>query len=405
MTSGWDAPTTDVYSQLDAVLAGDADPAVLVTVVGVDGNAYRRPGARMLVGSDGHTVGSVTAGCVEGAVRETVDTVLDTGTARLRRFDLAADDDVWGLGVGCDGVVDLLVEPVGPSARPLTRPFRDREPVTVVTAIDPDAPVRIGTRAVHRPQADGLDPGGWEDAPAGTAAIETAAREATGRRTLPGGTTVFVDRIRPPPRLYLFGTGTDVGPVVETAARAGFQVVVVGFRGGRATADRFPAATDVRSGSPAEVRSMVDVDDRSYAVVMTHDFVDDTVLVDELTRTDIGYLGLMGPSERFDRIREALAADGRTLSTAELAPIHTPIGLDLGSGTPHGIAISIVAELLAVDNGTEPIHLSDSGGPIHDRSNDERSRDGAALGGRFDAPGRGERSQRPERPTDGRSQS
>jgi xanthine dehydrogenase accessory factor len=166
----------------------------------------------------------------------------------------------------------------------------------------------------------------------------------------------------------VFGGGHDVAPVVELASQVDFRVTVVTFRGAAAKADRFPAADRVLSTSPADIREAVGFDADTYAVLMTHNFVDDRLALDELLATPVEYVGLMGPRKRFREMREAFDEEGRSFSDAELARIYTPAGLDLGGGTPYHIAQSIVAEVTAVHHGREPKHLKEREGPIHDRA-------------------------------------
>jgi xanthine dehydrogenase accessory factor len=144
---------------------------------------------------------------------------------------------------------------------------------------------------------------------------------------------------------------------------------VVGYRGTAATAERFPAADTVRSTSPAQLRDVETFDENTYVVVMTHNFVDDRLTLEALLETPVPYVGLMGPRERFEEVLDAMDEDETASmpTEADLDRIYTPIGLDLGSGTPYGIAHSIVAEVLAVANGRDPTHLSAREGPIHER--------------------------------------
>jgi xanthine dehydrogenase accessory factor len=178
---------------------------------------------------------------------------------------------------------------------------------------------------------------------------------------------VFVDGVAAPDDLVLVGTGHDVGPMAELGAQADFRVTVIGFRGANAKADRFPDADDVRSTSPAQIRETFDFDSNTYVVVATHNFIDDRLAVDELLQTDVPYVGLMGPGERFEEMVEEFESEGRTFSEAELDRVYTPVGLDLGGGSPYEIALSIVGEVMAVANDRQPRHLREREGRIHDR--------------------------------------
>jgi xanthine dehydrogenase accessory factor len=191
--------------------------------------------------------------------------------------------------------------------------------------------------------------------------------------------SVFVDGLAAPADLVVVGTGHDVGPVAELGAKAEFRVTVVGFRGAAARRERFPAADRVVSTSPARMTEAYDFDANTYVVVATHNFVDDRLAVEALLDTEVPYVGLMGPRERFEEMREEFAAEGVSFTDAQLDRLYTPVGLDLGGGSPYQIALSVVSEALAVANDREPRHLREREGTIHDRV--ELSADGGADAG------------------------
>jgi len=371
--STWSVPESTVYSRARDLLETD-ERAVLATVIDVEGNAYRRPGAKMLVTPDGDGVGSVTAGCLEDDIRRLAEDVLAAGTPRVETYDMLDDDeDVWGLGVGCNGIIDVLLEPLTDAYRPALDAYDAGDAIGVVTVIDGDAPA--GARAYHRPGSGFTDDG---DAPDWLrTAIVSEVRACLDRErsdvveveTADGVATVFVDALVPPPKLVVVGSGHDVGPVTELAANVDFRTHVVGYRGTTATEERFPAADAVRSTSPARLDEAATFDEQTYVVVMTHNFVDDRLTLEALLETPVPYVGLMGPRERFEEVLDAMDDDetAPVPTDADFERIYTPIGLDLGSGTPYGIAHSIVAEVLAVANGRDPTHLSAREGPIHER--------------------------------------
>ncbi len=366
----WSVPESDVMARLRGALE-DGTEAVLATIVRVEGSAYRRPGAKMLLTPEGG-VGSITAGCLEDEVRRLAQQVLEEGRPRIETYDLMEDDDdVWGLGVGCNGVITVLLEPVDASLRPAVAAYDDGRPVGVVTALEGDLPT--GARAYYWP-GEGIDDDGslpsWlvealGDAPGDL--VEQGGSDTVEVRTDRGEATVFVDGLTPPPELVVLGTGHDVGPVTELAKANDFRVTVVGFRGANADSSRFPRADRVISGSPAQVAEAYEFDSRTYAVVMSHNFVDDRLALEALLDTEVPYVGLMGPRKRFEEMLEAFEEEGTTLTGSDLERIYTPAGLDLGGGTPYNIAHSIVAEAMAVHHGREPKHLSDREGPIHER--------------------------------------
>ena len=383
--NSWSASKTEVLNAAADLLASDRE-GVLATIIDVEGSAYRRPGAKMLVTADGEGVGAITAGCLEDEVVELARDVLAAGEPRVETYDLMeGDDDVWGLGVGCNGIIDVLIEPLDGTYRPAIEAFEAGEDVAVVTVVDSDAgAVPERTRAYHTAEGFEVVAGAlpdWLAEALAEPADELAGRGRADTTTVPvpadadgggdgdgeGTVTVFVDGVEAPPELVVFGSGHDVGPIVELAKHNDFRVTVVGFRGGIDLEDRFPAADRTATTAPANVREACEFDEETYAVVATHNFIDDRLTIDELVRTPAPYVGLMGPHERFEEMLEEFEDEGRTLSEEELAAVYTPVGLDLGGGSPYRIATSIVAEVLAVHNDRDPGHLRERKGHIHDR--------------------------------------
>jgi xanthine dehydrogenase accessory factor len=371
----WSVTDRDLHDRLAALRDADADAAV-ATVVGVEGSAYRRPGAKLLAPADGDALGAVTAGCLEGPVGAVAADVRDSGSPAVETFDLM-DDDEWGLGLGCNGVIDLLVDPLDDSYDPLVAALADREPAAVLTVVASDDPgVPLGARTVVTAGGDhtGSDrPGVPEDAVAslrdaasdahetGTSGVVTVERDA-------GDIDVFADGVQPAPELLLFGSQNDVHAVARVGAEAGFRVTVASARGARADADQFPNAHRVVGSHPGDLADVPDAPERTYAVLMSHNLVDDQLALETLlTETAVPYVGLMGPRERFEELQDALADDSVTLSQSELDRVSTPVGLDLGDGSPTGIAFSIVSEVMAVANDAEGGRLRDQSGPIHPR--------------------------------------
>ena len=379
----WSAPEREVRAAARECLES-GDPAALATVVAVDGRAYRRPGAKMVVAPDGDPddgssdsrgaeggrpagAGSVTAGCLADSVVELAGDVLEEGAARVERFDLREDDE-WGLGVGCDGVVDVLLEPLSERYRPLVAPADELDggrTAAVVVGSEDDR-VAVGDRWV----ADGTGDRLAGSVPSSVAAAlpdEVEGTSSVRAETEGGAVELFVEGVRPAPRLVVVGSNADVRSVVASARSVGFRVTVVGFRGGRATTERFPRADRVVATSPRDLREAVDFGAEDSIVLMTHNFVDDRVALAELLATPVDYVGVMGPAERFDRLAAALADDGVELDERDRERVYAPVGLDLGGASPAQVAHSVVAEALAVHNDRTGGHLRASGGPIHGR--------------------------------------
>jgi xanthine dehydrogenase accessory factor len=384
----WSASSLSVRETLRERLG--ASDAAVATVTGVEGSAYRRPGAKRVLGGSGgeaeseseqagsgsEAVGAITAGCLEGPVANLAEQALDSGPLR-ETFDLTGEDDSWGFGLGCNGVIDVLVEPADESFRAALDPLAAGERVALLTVVGGAASGEsIGARNLvdESGEVEGANsrPCLPDDviAEARDRAVEFAA---TGRsdtldvETDRGTVEVFVDGLEPAPKLLVFGHGGDVRPVARLARDAGFRVTVATARGARADAEQFPAAHEVVATRPSDLAEVVSRPADTYAVLMSHNFVDDRLALEALLESELAYIGLMGPRKRFEELREAVAADGVELSAADRERISTPIGLDLGGGEPVQIALSIVGEALAVSNDRDGGRLTHSEGPIHPR--------------------------------------
>jgi len=373
----WSVPETAVMGSISEALA-EGRPAVVATITAVEGSAYRRPGAKMLV-DDESGMGSITAGCLEDEVVRMAQKVLETGRPRVERFDLT-DDEEWGLGLGCNGVIDLLLEPLDDRFAALLDRYAAGEDGFALAVTDSGGSDLIVGDRVYAPDGDlsairgGTLPA-WLIDDIGDKAREMYERGRSETVTVdaPGDSgsnsdavRVFVDSVLAPPDLYILGSGNDARPVSELAAKADFRVTVVAFRGGRAESESFPHADRVVSASAPRVADELDFDEDSSAVVMSHNFVDDRMVAEALLETPVEYIGLMGPESRFERLRGELE-DSRGLSDEDLERLYAPIGIDLGGGAPYQIAMSIVGEALAVHNGREPTHLRERRSPIHGR--------------------------------------
>jgi len=350
----------------------------LATIVAVKGSTYRRPGARVLVPESGPMVGNISGGCLEGEVQEVAREVMETGTPRLLSFDLTADDEaVWGWGLGCNGVIDVFVEPgenAAAFAGVLRLALEEDRAIASVTVLESDAEgVRPGNRLLVHP--DGRIEGSLGSTDADTAAFDqTAPALAAGRSgsvslaVASGHVGAFVEVIEPPPRVLVCGAGHDAVPFVSHAASLGWRVTVADDREEFLTAERFPEASDFVHTDPEKVAGAAIVDRRTHAVVMTHNFLRDLGYLRSLLGTDVAYIGMLGPRARLERLLENLDRDGVRPTEEDLAKMHGPAGLDLGAEGPEEIAAAIVAEILAVRRGRAAGFLRDRTGPIHDGS-------------------------------------
>ncbi|HYZ55102.1 MAG TPA: XdhC/CoxI family protein [Streptosporangiaceae bacterium] len=346
----------------------------LATVVRTFRSAPREPGAALAVSPDGEVVGSVSGGCVEGAVYELCGEVVEQGQAVLQTYGVS-DDDAFAVGLTCGGILDIFVEPVSkklfPELGDLAAAVQREEPMAVATVIA--GPGQIGARRVI--YADGaaagtlgagdrLDAAVDDDARGMLAQGQTGVRRygALGERR-GDELAVFVNSFAPPPRMLVFGAIDFAAAVARIGKFLGYRVTVCDARGVFATPARFREADEVLVEWPHRYLESATVDERTVICVLTHDPKFDVPLLEVALRTPAGYIGAMGSrrthEDRLSRLREA------GLTDAELARLRSPIGLDLGARTPEETAVSIAAELIQLRWGGSGRPLTTTEGRIH----------------------------------------
>ncbi|MEU7423321.1 XdhC/CoxI family protein [Streptomyces sp. NPDC040750] len=353
-------------------------PFGLATVVAVGGSAPRGPGAAMAVGPDGEVVGSVSGGCVEGAVFELAREVAASGEARLESFGYS-DEDAFTVGLTCGGEITLLVRPVTPATEPafgaVAGSVGAGEPVTVATVVDGPAP-RGATLAVwpdtaaDAPGTRGtLGTNGLDVAVAADARGELALGATVLRHYGPHGerreddVTVFLQSFAPPPRMLVFGAIDYAAAVARIGDFLGYRVTVCDARPVFATPRRFPAGVEVVVDWPHRYLRGVGTDERTVICVLTHDPRFDVPLLEEALRRPAAYIGAMGSRRTHDERRDRLAEAG--LTEAELSRLRSPLGLDLGARTPEEVAVSVAAEIVALRWHGSGVPLTATTGAIH----------------------------------------
>ena len=359
----------------------------LATVVRTFSSAPREPGAAMAVSADGEAVGSVSGGCVEGAVYELAGEVRTSGQAVLQTYGIS-DDDAFAVGLTCGGIIDIFVEPVSSQTFPelgeVAAAVRADQPVAVATVID--GPGRVGARRViWAPSEPGLQNGHGPDGGRSSGTLGSGDRldqavddDARGmlaqgltgvRRYGPDGErrrdelSVFVQSFAPPPRMLVFGAIDFAAAVARAGKFLGYRVTVCDARPVFATRRRFPDADEVVTDWPHRYLAGQNVDARTVICVLTHDPKFDVPLLEVALRTPAGYIGAMGSrrthDDRLARLREA------GLTEDELARLRSPIGLDLGARTPEETAVAIAAELIQLRWGGSGRPLTGTTGRIH----------------------------------------
>jgi xanthine dehydrogenase accessory factor len=372
----------------------------LATLVRTYHSAPREAGAALAVSADGEVVGSISGGCVEGAVYELASQVIETGEPVLETYGVS-EDDAFAVGLTCGGILDVFVERVNkerfPELGEIAAAVRSGEPVAVTTVIS--GPGRVGARRViwgaglPGNAVEGGDAAEGGDAVEGGNAAELsvsgslgsgdrldAALDDDARGMLAQGLTgirrygalgerlgdelgVFVNSFAPPPRMLVFGAIDFAAAVAKVGKFLGYRVTVCDARGLFATRARFPDADEVVVDWPHRYLAGVETDGRSVICVLTHDPKFDVPLLEIALRKPAAYVGAMGSrrthDDRVARLREA------GLSEDELARLRSPIGLDLGARTPEETAVSIAAELIELRWGGTGLPLTKTAGRIH----------------------------------------
>ncbi|WP_395088886.1 XdhC family protein [Armatimonas sp.] len=325
-----------------AFAAGES--AILATVIRVGGSTYRRPGARMLLTESGWAAGSISGGCLETDVLQKAWWRTDSGPARVVYDSTQEDEDIeWGFGLGCNGVVEVLLERLdSTNVAHLARLERWQTERTLGV---------LATTGEGKRLALAQDGAFW-----GEESLLAGAQEALEKRQSFWRDQTFYELVAPPQRLIIFGAGHDVVPLVKVATELlGWQVIVVDSRSLTPHPERFPGASVV-SSFPLDTLELSDA-----AVLMTHSFRTDQELLPPLLASPVGYVGLLGPRRRAERLLEAFPpSDG-----GRGDGFRAPLGLDIGADNPEEIALALVAEIRAWSAGRSGGPLTHREGPIH----------------------------------------
>lgn len=349
-------------------------PAALATVVAVSGSSYRRPGARMLMTADGPLAGGVSGGCLESDVFQRACQVMEQGKPDLVTYDTTEDGDiVFGVGLGCRGVIQILIEPLK-SRRPdlefLTDLLRRREAGVCATVFrcEGEGGTRLGQRfllAQSGAVCDGLrDTELMRSVFADAQSVLASGPSQTQEYALANGSVeVWFEAIMPTPALVVFGAGHDAPPLVRLAKEIGWHVTIADTRPAYATSERFPQADAVHAVSMDNALASITLDAKTSVVLLTHNYHQDLALLEQLLPLGISYLGILGPKRRTERLLADLPSG--LVTDEALAPLHSPIGLDIGADTPESIALSVLAEIQAMTAGRTGGFLRDRSGPIY----------------------------------------
>jgi xanthine dehydrogenase accessory factor len=366
---------------LKACAARPGEVMALATVVQTTGSGYRRPGARMLILTDGDTVGSISGGCLERNVILRAEAVRKTGKSVLLTYDTASEEDiVFGTGFSCNGVVCVLLEQVKAAfpGRPvdglldfLGDSFTSHRSGVVATVIRTEGGMAgVGDRVMVDSQGNAFvnlrDAGVRDKLLAEARSLFATNRSAINKYELATGfIEVFFEVLQPPARLVILGAGYDAPPLVRLGKEVGFHVAVVDGRPAYATAERFPGADAVMVADPENLPKKIPLNDQTCAVIMSHNYPADRGWLAALLPVPLRYLGVMGPRKRVVKMLEELSKEGFQPAGSQLARLHNPVGLDIGAESPEQIALSILAEIQAVMTNHAGGLLCEKKGPIH----------------------------------------
>jgi xanthine dehydrogenase accessory factor len=357
--------------------------SVLATVVHVEGSSYRAAGARMLVDEYGFMTGAISGGCLEGDALRKALLALDQNKNKLVTYDTSDEDDaVIGAQLGCNGIIQVLFEPIDPG--------QEHNPIELLKGAEnhdqPAAIVSVFNLDKTRHQAGtalfiddkGNSTGRLEDS-ALSEKIKEVAKNALVKRINHFGEYhsskdtqhAFIEIITPPPKLVLVGAGNDSQVLSKMAEVLGWNIIVADGRSTHANKQRFNSCQVIVT-NPEEILENIRINETTAFVLMSHNYNYDLAVLKLLLNVEkIPYIGILGPNKKHRRMMDDLAADGIQLSDEQSSKIYAPVGLQLGAETPAEIGLSILSEIQAVLTGSKIRHLRELQGSIHKKEHYE----------------------------------
>jgi xanthine/CO dehydrogenase XdhC/CoxF family maturation factor len=360
-----------IIDELNRAADGTED-VVLATVVRITGSSYGGVGTRMVIRPDGSTIGIVSGGCLEADLAAHAQQVHETREAKVVTYDTRADDDAaWGLGLGCNGLIEVLLEPLDARAARqvanLLQKARDADSPAVIATVIADPHGRsIGSHIL----IDGdviAETAQWPSHLTGSVVTGFGDAFAQKRRGMVReyhGIAIAFEVVTPAIRLVICGSGPDVVPLVRFGRDLGWNLTVVDHRPlEHAHPERFPGANVVDCADAGDLARRLRITQQTAAVVMSHHYARDLGYMRSLLASEAVYIGMLGPRARTDRMLADLAASGGAIAAGER--LHSPVGLDIGGEGPDAIALAIVSEVSAVISGSPAGHLRDSREALH----------------------------------------
>ncbi|MTI32880.1 XdhC family protein [Xanthovirga aplysinae] len=367
----------ELYDSLDL----DKHQLALATVVKVIGSSYRQAGARMMIVDDGRWVGSISGGCLEGDALRRARKVMLNGKAEIITYDTREESNTEvGLALGCNGVIEVLIEPIDTN-REINQisllksllEFKSHGVLATVFRSDNPYLVRIGERLLLNPDQElnsahcsyKLQEALEED----IKQVKISRKPQLKPYYFPqGNIEVFFEIVLPPIQLMIFGAGFDAKPLTEYAKSLGWKVSISDECIAHLAPINFPSADQIILCKRSYVRKNFFVTPYTAVVLMSHNYKYDKEVLKQILPTQAGYIGILGPRKRTDKIFQELEEKGITFSEEQQNLIHSPIGLDIGASTPDEIALSIITEILAKFSHRSGGFLRNKKGPIHQRN-------------------------------------
>ncbi|MFN8368768.1 MAG: XdhC/CoxI family protein [Candidatus Kapaibacterium sp.] len=349
----------------------------IATLVRVHGSSYRRPGARMVLVSDGTWHGAISGGCLEGDVLLRAQEIMNGTTPRVVRYDTTNDENnVFGVGLGCNGIIDILIEPFHVAHNTCVKTLHalihpDSTTAHAIVFESTNLAVPVGTHWVLAEIGtdESLMPKDIVRDMREQCRLEQSVNTVYSSEL--GTVSVFIEIVQPQTQLVLFGAGYDTKPVVDFARTLGWHVTVTDKSPIKANQHSFPNAHAVVCAHPQQVLTHIQCTERTVCILMSHNFMYDTDILEQLVTTSVKYIGILGPRKRWEKMQIELEQRNVIIPEETLNAIYSPVGLDLAAETPEEIALSMIAEIQHVLHGgsTQPLRIKP--GTIHERTTKE----------------------------------
>lgn len=351
----------------------------LATVVHVEGSSYRRPGARMLIEDDGQLTGAISGGCLEGDALRKALLVITEKRSKLVTYDTMDDDDAkFGVGLGCNGIIQVLIEPIddADSNNPiqyLKRINEKRQNAVLVTlfSLRDKKAAQYGTCLLLKEDGNLFEHTPVLKDVLIADANEVLATQASSFKNYISDDhdlTAFIEVIKPPVSVIIIGAGNDVMPVVDMADILGWETTVIDGRANYAKKERFASACQVLVAKPEKALEQITIDEHTVFLLMTHNYNYDKAVLAQLLQKNVSYIGMLGPKKKRERVLNELKDEGFSFTEQQLSVLHSPVGLDIGAETSEEIALSILSEVKAFFANKDVRSLRKINEVIHSRS-------------------------------------